>query len=491
MGFSFNQVPVDIRVPGQYLEIDPSEAYRGLTGIPTKLLVIGQKLTAGTKAPLVPTLITSVDDGNNHFGMGSMLANMIAKVRGANNFLEVWAIAQIDLVSGTAAAGSVTFSGTPTEAGVLNLYIGGKRVRMNVATTDTNAALATKLVAAITAVTDIGVTAAVDGVNTAKVNITFRHKGECGNFIDIRANYYSDEKTPAGMTVTIVAMSGGAGNPDVTDVFTAIGDEWYTDMVMPYTDSANIVAMETELADRFGPLAMIDGHSYIGYSDTHGNLVTKGQARNSPHITSGGLEACPTPPWEVASVLATQCSFYGKQDPARPFQTLPMPGIMPPAVGDRFTLQERDILLRNGISTFTVDSGGVLRIERPITNYRENVAGADDPSYLDLNTLKTLTYLRYDLRTYVALRYPRHKLADDGTNFARGQAVVTPRVIKTAIVNRFKQWESEGLVENVDQFKADLIVERDASDPNRVNALVPPDLVNQLRVFAGLVQFRL
>ena len=35
------------------------------------------------------------------------------------------------------------------------------------------------------------------------------------------------------------------------------------------------------------------------------------------------------------------------------------------------------------------------------------------------------------------------------------------------------------------------IVERSAKDPNRINVLLPPDLVNQLRVFATLVQFRL
>ena len=40
-------------------------------------------------------------------------------------------------------------------------------------------------------------------------------------------------------------------------------------------------------------------------------------------------------------------------------------------------------------------------------------------------------------------------------------------------------------------FQANLLVERDANDPNRVNVLYPPDLINQLRVFAVLAQFRL
>jgi len=34
-------------------------------------------------------------------------------------------------------------------------------------------------------------------------------------------------------------------------------------------------------------------------------------------------------------------------------------------------------------------------------------------------------------------------------------------------------------------------VERDSGNPNRINVLLPPDLVNQLRIFALLNQFRL
>ena len=45
--------------------------------------------------------------------------------------------------------------------------------------------------------------------------------------------------------------------------------------------------------------------------------------------------------------------------------------------------------------------------------------------------------------------------------------------------------------ESLDQYKADLIVERDAGDPKRINALVPPDIVNQFRAFAAAIQFRL
>lgn len=485
---SFNSIPINIRVPGQYIEIDNTKALKGLNGIPTKVLVIGQKLTAGTQAPLVPVLMTSADQAKKFFGQGSQLAHMLESFKKANSFIEVWAIAQVDNAAGVQATGTVAFSGTATAAGTQNVYIGGRRVQFAVTVGMTAALAAVALANATAALPDLPVTASA---SASTCTFTARHKGVCANDIDIRVNYYADDATPAGLTVSTTAMTGGTGNPDVNAVLTAIGDEWYTDFVMSYTDTTNIAAMETELADRFGPLKMIDGHLYISLSDTHANLVTKGQARNSPHVTMMGVKGSPTPSYEISSALGAIAAYSLNIDPARPLQTLTLTGVLAPAIADRFDMAERNILLFNGISTFRVDAGGLVVLERVITTYRQNPFGAADSSYLDVETMKTLAYLRYDIRVYIALRYPRYKLADDGTKFARGQAVVTPKVIRASLINRFGMWEEQGLVENITQFKEDLIVERDSSDPNRINALIPPDIINQFRVFAAQVEFRL
>lgn len=88
-------------------------------------------------------------------------------------------------------------------------------------------------------------------------------------------------------------------------------------------------------------------------------------------------------------------------------------------------------------------------------------------------------------------KYPRHKLASDGTHFGPGQAVVTPSIIRSELIAEYQELEDQALVEDLGAFKEALVVERDANDPNRVNVLLPPNLVNQLRIFAVLAQFRL
>jgi phage tail sheath gpL-like len=95
------------------------------------------------------------------------------------------------------------------------------------------------------------------------------------------------------------------------------------------------------------------------------------------------------------------------------------------------------------------------------------------------------------MKQTITNKYARCKLANDGTKFGPGQAIVTPNIIKAEIVAEYREAEFDGLVENTDIFKKFLIVERDSTDPNRINVLYPPDLVNQLRMFAVLGQFRL
>lgn len=47
--------------------------------------------------------------------------------------------------------------------------------------------------------------------------------------------------------------------------------------------------------------------------------------------------------------------------------------------------------------------------------------------------------------------------------------------------------EEEEILENVEDNKRLLLVERDGKDPNRLNAAIPADVVNGLHVFAGRI----
>jgi phage tail sheath gpL-like len=484
----FNNIPLNTRTPGAFVEIDPSRAVNALPVLPRKLLLIGQRFTAGTVAEGVPVRIHQADEAAAYFGRGSMLHRMARFARAASALVDIWAIALDDDAEGVKASGTLTFTGPATAAGTLYLYIAGQRLTVGVESGQTATQVGDAVAAAVNADTNLPVTAA----NAAGVvTLTCRWAGETGNEIDVRVNYYMGERLPAGIGVTGVAMAGGTANPDIAPaIAAAAGELWYS-WIVPYTDGANMTALETELADRFGPMDPLTGHAFQALACSHANLTTWGEARNSPHVSCLGLYKVPTASYEVAAAWGVVCDQSGAADPARPFQTLAIPGMLPPAVQDRFTRLERNNLLFSGISTYTVDQGGVCRIERVVTTYQQNAQGQEDISFLDLETKWTVDYIRYAVRDLIPRRFPRFKLADDGTNFLPGQNIATPGLIRAELVGLFKSLEEVGLVEQFEQYKADLIVRRSETDPNRVNAVIPPNVVNQFRVFAAAVQFRL
>jgi len=482
---SFNSIPIGIRTPGEYVEFSNVRAQKSLAPWSLRIMILGQKLAAGSQATAVPVRIFNPTDGVALFGRGSMLDRQIRAALACNPTTETWAMAAAENGAGTAATYTHTVTAAPTAAGTLAFYVAGTQVQVAIAGGMTTAQVATALGAAINANADLPVTAGVAG---SVVTSTVRWKGLTGNDVDFRLNYASSDVMPAGLAITLAAGVAGAGNPDATAAIAALGDKQWHVIMFPWTDGTNLGLITTELANRRGPLEQIEGVAYASAKGSQGALATLGQGQNSPDLSISEAVG-PATSWERAARDAATIAYYGGIDPARPFQTLALAGDARANSTERFTRAQRDALLNDGISTHTVDSGGNVLLERPITTYQLNAQGFPDTSYLDVNTMMTLGYLRFTLRARFAQKFPRHKLADDGIAIAPGQAIVTPSTLTAELVSLARGWEAAGLVENIDEFKQLLIVERDQTDPSRVNALIPPDIVSGFRIFAGQIQF--
>jgi phage tail sheath gpL-like len=490
MTIAFNQVPSSIRVPFLYAEFDNSAAQQGPNQQPYKVLLIGPKLAAGSAVEgSINLLSSSAKEADTLFGEGSLLAHMAQAFREVNTFNELYAVPMVDTGPSVAASGSYEFTSPATADGVFSIYIAGRKYSFAVLNGDTESEMATALAAAIQADTKRLVNGAVNGMNLDKVDFTARNKGIQGNDIDIRLNYQSDDALPGGVAGTITAMSGGTGQPDVSTVLAGLPDEQFILWVSAWSDSGNRAAIEQELDDRFGPIQQIDGYCHYYKKGNLGALTAFGSALNSQFTIvhrAGGPEHGAMQISRKVAVIARSAEI----DPARPFQNLEVKGALPESDSERLPLEDRNTLLFNGISTDKIVGGKVI-LERVITTYQTNAAGAADISYLDLTTMLTLSYLRYDWRNYMLTKYPRHKLANDGTRFAEGQPIMTPGLGKAEAIKKFRQWELNGLVEGADQFKEQLIVERNASDPNRLDFMLPPDLINQLMVMGTQFKFLL
>lgn len=488
MTISFNTIPMNTRVPGQMIEFDSSRAVSGLPSIDNRVLLVGQRLAAGSAAALTIQSITEAAEAITLFGRGSMLARMAAAFRKIDGNSRLFAIALDDAVGSAAATGTITVTGPATAAGTIALMVAGVAVPVGVVNAASAATVATAIAAAINAKPDLPVTAAAAA---AVVTLTSRNKGTCGNAIDIRHSHNDGEALPAGIGLSIVAMSGGATDPDIDTIWPVIGDNAYRTLIVGNVDATVVGKLKIELDDRWGAIRMLETVAYGAKAGTQGTLSAFGAAQNAVLCSVLGTGKSPTWAPDAAAMYGAVCGYYTAIDPARPVQTLTLTGMVAPKDADKFTRTQREALLQDGVSTFTADDDGTCRIERAITMYQTNAQGIDDTAYLNLETVTTVSYLRASLRSRIASKFPRHKLADDGTNYGAGQAIVTPKVLRNELIALAREWEDAGLVENLDQFVADLIVERDATDKDRANALVPPDIINQFRQFAAAIQFRL
>ena len=502
MPISFANIPSNIKIPLYWVELDPSMA--GLPNINLRALLVGVMTSDGDGVPDVPIPIGSQAQADTHFGAGSELSRMFQAYYKNNFANEVWGL-PVTEPTGTAATGEITITGAPTAAGTLWLYIAGSLVNeINIMTTDT--------------VDDIA-TAIADQINNAYLNgdpalpvsavaaagvvtLTSLFKGVHGNEITVSLNYYGSlggQTTPVGLGITLPVtgmLTGGVGVPDFTNGIANIQKQLFEYIAMPYTDTNSLFMWDQELgftdSGRWGWQRQQFGHLFAAKRGTYANLILFGETLNSGVESIMAFEeTCPSPMFECAAAYAAKAQRALINDPARPLQTLALNNIKAAPLQDRFDFPELNSLALTGLAIQEVGADAQPMILREQTTYQLNLYGQSDDAYELVTTLATLAKLLRNQKQAITSKFPRSKLADDGTKFGPGQAIVTPGIIKSELISEYQLDMWNGLVENIAAFKRNLMVERDTNDPNRVNVLYPPDLINQLRIFAVLAQFRL
>ena len=509
MPIEFSSFPASWRLPLYWVEIDPSKAGTGVINL--SALIVGQMASGATATPNVPVSPGDPETAVAWFGAGSMLADMFQTFFANNTAQELWCLPVSD-PAGASASGTIHVLTAPTQAGTYSLYVAGQLVPIGVSAGDTIATVAANIVAAINAVTSLPVTAALGGSNDVVVEITAKWKGLTGNDITIGDSLLGargGQAMPIGMSVSYSGtlasnlapsnmgfLLGGTGTPTFTMAIANLGDSLYEYVALPYTDSNSLTIWQTEYgftsSGRWGWLRQQYGQIYSAYRGQFSSILSFGQSQNNPVTTVLDMEpAIPSPVWEVSAAYCAEAAIALSNDPARSLQTLELYGVMPAPRSFRFPLTELNILSSNGIATQTTSPNGRLEILRETTTYQLNLYGVPDTAYTDMTTLATLSKLLRNQRQAITTKFPRYKLADDGTLFGPGQAIVTPSIIRAELVSEYAQDEFNGLVEDARTFAQNLIVERDSTNPNRVNVLYPPNLIGQLRIFAVLAQFRL
>lgn len=481
---NFNQIPSRLLTPGSFQEVDASLASEGENI--KKVLLIGQKTSAGSAALDRPVRVRTKREADGLLGDGSDLAVMASDFLSRNREEHLYALPVTDNPGGVKAVHKITLTGSPPESGSLPLYVDGRKIQTPVRKGDSLDTVVTNVIGAVNSSLNCRVEAS-KGSSSGEIELTSHHPGETGNDIDIRFYLFGDS-FPAGLSGSYSLKTKGTGNPDITPGLKALGDTHYHYFVSSISDKVNIKKLSDELESRYSALRQIGGRAFVGLSGSVIEMIKKGEAFNSPHISL--LPAGENPEgsllWAVraAAVLGRELS----DDPSVNLVGTSLKLI----VTKPLSLEDRQKLLEAGISTYTVGSDGLAYSDRQVTTYNTDVDGNRDVAYLDIQIPETIDAIRRTINRQARNKYKGYKLSRTEENFGGGAKVMTPALWKAFLVSIYRDTFIQGKqwCQDFDTYKKSIKVEINTQNNKaRLDYEHRPQLIGRLLILAGNLKF--
>jgi len=482
------------------------------TVLPRKTLIIGTyDPSITTITDEVPALVTSPEEAAATYGAGFMIHRLVKQNMLGSNNGETWVQPQSE-VAGNQATGTITFSGPATAAGTVYCYIAGIKVEASVANADTSDDVATALVAAITADTDLPVTAAVNGVTTDQVDITAKSTGPWGDKISLTFNWGFQEAFPAGISAVVVAMTGGTGTPSMSDALDGLGtgddanEDHYTDIVHGYLqDSTTLDALSTYNGDGntavglysktvARPFRSLVGDVVAG-SGGLSALVSLADGRKTDR-TSGviAVPGSPNHPAEVASLaMGVMARLNNNRAEESPIWQI-LSGLIPGAVADRWTSNytSRDTAVQGGISPTIIEGGAVL-MQNTLTFFRPDSIPPSSNGYASQRNVSIIQNMLYNLKNnFRSTKWEGVSIVEDVAKVAnivdrqKARSIESVKDDLVALVNSFRD---NAWVYEVDDYTIPNISVQIRTGTTGFDSIVPVILSGECGIIDTQIEF--
>jgi phage tail sheath gpL-like len=476
-------IPTTIRMPMMYAEFSNANATNNDT-LSYDILLIGQKTSTGTVVAYRPYTITSLSQAGGLFGIDSQLYFLIkGYLQKANGSCKLTALPLPEPVGGTASFYKYLFAGTATEDGTYKLTIFDQYVgEIHVQAGDTAAAIRDRFVTQFS-------------VKSNTLNWTFANEGEavasitCKNLGILDKAYMILEGNIAGITVSIHGNGSGTGEPIYTNLFNYLEKNWHPIIGGVYTSAAFLQEMQECLEKKWGYLQMQDGIYFTGVNETFDTSIAFTTGKNYKFICYTNLRGVLSSPSKTIGTICAEVGNSVSSSPAIPIQHIALTNLKTiPTTTDTLLWEEQNNLLWNGISVLTFDRD-IVNLKRLCTMYRYDELGAEDVSYLNIETMFTLMYIRTMFNRRIQSKYPRSILCDSADNIEAGISIMTPSIGKIEAQDFFLECERRGIVENGKKMGELIICKRNSTDRDRLDWVLPPDLANQFRIGTASIEF--
>lgn len=467
-------IPASVKVPNVFVKVSLGVGAQSPAAGGKKVLLFGNKTSAGSQAVETPVAVTSPDQARELFGAGSELHLMCAAALDAYPAIQLYAIAITE--AGTAADHDVIFSGTATAEGSVIIEHMGQQVIADIAIGDAAADVASSVEAAIDAISDWPITAST---STATVTIAAKNTGPRGNLLSVKVTLENGTGISISSGDGFNYLSSGATADDPQNALDAVAATRYHYLVAPYQDATGLADFKTHVDDLAEPLEGKRSRLIAASIDTLANTTTVATGLNMPRGQMIWHYNAKQPPSILAAIAAAELAEAYETDPAFNTDGLRMRGALPQeSEADFPTFTEQNSALNNGISPLNSRAGEVSLV-RAVTTYSQDDNSNPDFRVIDVHYVEVADYEADWLESNWSARFGGSKLGVDVAGEVPDPGVATPNTIKDWIYAHLKDDEGE-LIVNVDARAAELVVEADEDTPGRVNASVPIDCIELL-----------
>ena len=446
-------------IPGTYTGYN---YYAGPNGLPAniqKVLLIGDKSSAGSIAVNKPTEVATEQEAIALAGSGSVLMQMYKAAKKA------WKYAQISFLCYSVSAGApatweFSLTGTATAAGQVGVVCNGTKIVTGVAKDDGAAAIAAALAEEINNTPDAPFTATA---SSGAVTVT----AKCvGAYISVAAGglNVSTICTADGVIAGDITATAGVGDVNLETALAAAFPERYHIIVSPVSDGTNLGRLKNHLESAAAPLEQRGQRAIcavISASTSVAKAVAIAQNFERLHVAAVKNKLDATV-WEIAA--GAGAIFASNSKPNVPMNGVAIPGLAVPATEDKWSGEEQDLLLYGGVIPL-VEEDGRLCIVRAVTT-KSNNSGSRFTKLIDTGIIASLDYFRDSI---IAMHKAKYKNKVIHAHLADA--------LNEDNMSIAKDLEAEQILRYIDDYADQFITQESKNEPGRMLCQIPAPVV--------------
>lgn len=452
--------------------------------LPQKIVIIGQPNTINESLISYDAQeIVSAEEAGKLFGYGSPLHSVMRILRPSTSDgvggIPTIVIPQKALEGSTATSKTFSVTGTATQNATHVVKIAGREsldfqsYSFSVSKDDTATQIATKISNSVSKVIGCPYNAVA---TTNTVVFTSKFKGEVSAGIEIE---FLTDGIDTGVTYAQTESTDGSGLADFSSLKDYFGQEHYTIVLNTYgsqvsdllqdINGINYLQNPTGLYNPlvFKPFLAFQGSKLSERQD----LLDLASANNGENNLTNVICVAPNTPameYEIAANVVTLFARTAQDTPELDVNAMIYPDLPAPInglIGEMKDYNVRDILVKGGVSTVTLDKG-VYKIQDLVTTYHaegENPYQFSYPRNINIDWNIKFGYSKLEDR------HLRDRVIVKDNSFTDSRNAIKPKHWKAIVMGYFDDLNNRALINDPEFSKDSLMVEIDEINPNRFN----------------------